>query len=177
MKTIVVYKSKYGSTRTYAEWIGERLNSRVVEAGSITISDLMEYDTIIYGGGLYAEVIGGVQIITKNLDSLADKKIAIFTTGITPLDCREYYDDMVIAKNFRKGKPDNVRVFNYMGKMILSELTPVHRGALKTLKKIMTAKKNPTDMEKLLITLCDADGDFTDKEAIEELIDYVMDNN
>lgn len=177
MKSIVVYKSKYGSTRTYAEWIGERLDSKVVEVGDITISDLMEYDTIIYGGGLYAEVIGGVQIITKHLDSLADKKIAIFTTGITPLDCREYYDEMVIAKNFRKGMPDNVRVFNYMGKMILSELTPVHRGALKTLKKIMTAKKNPTDMEKLLITLCDADGDFTDKEAIEELIDYVMDNN
>ena len=34
-------------------------------------------------------------------------------------------------------------------------------------------KENPTEMEKLLITLCDADGDFTDKEAIRELVDYI----
>lgn len=173
MKTIVVYKSKYGSTRTYAEWIGEALDCEVVESGHITIDELIKYDTVIYGGGLYAEVIGGVQIITKNLESLKEKKIAIFTTGITPLDCREYYDKLVLARNFRGGVPDNVKVFNFMGKMILDELTPVHRAAIKTLKKIMSGKKNPTDMEKLLIELCDADGDFTDKGAIGGLVEYV----
>ena len=45
--------------------------------------------------------------------------------------------------------------------------------ALKTLKQIMQGKKNPTEMEKLLIELCDTSGDFTDKAAIKELIDYV----
>ena len=57
--------------------------------------------------------------------------------------------------------------------MILSELTLVHRTALKTLKKIMRSKENPTEMEKLLVELCDADGDFSDKEEIKELIEYV----
>lgn len=173
MKAIVVYKSKYGSTRTYAEWIGDELGCGVIESGNITINDLMHYDTVIYGGGLYAEVIGGVQLITKNLELLKDKKIAVFTTGITPLDCRGYYDDLVLAKNFRNGVPDNVKVFNFMGKMILNELTPVHRVAIKTLKKIMSGKKNPTEMERLLVKLCDADGDFTDKDAISGLIEYV----
>ena len=60
-----------------------------------------------------------------------------------------------------------------MGKMVLSELSLVHRTALKTLKKIMSDKENPTEMEQLLITLCDCDGDFTDKSAIRELITYV----
>ena len=173
MKSIVVYKSKYGSTKAYAEWIAEELKCDIKEAKEVKAQDLCEYDNIIYGGGLYAEIINGVALITKNADLLKSKKIAIFTTGITPLDCREYYDNEVMEKNFKKGIPENIKIFNYLGKMILSELTPVHRAALKTLKKIMQGRENPTEMEKLLIELCDADGDFSDKNEITGLIDYM----
>ena len=68
---------------------------------------------------------------------------------------------------------EKVRIFNFPGKMIINELSAVHRAAIKTLKKIMSSKENPTEMEALLIKLCDADGDFTDFDAINELIDYV----
>ena len=88
MNTIVVYKSKYGSTKLYAEWIKEELSCDIADAKSVNIDDLIKYDNIIYGGGLYAEIIHGVHLLTKNFDKLKDKKIAIFTTGITPLDCR-----------------------------------------------------------------------------------------
>ena len=173
MNAIVVYKTKYGSTKTYADWIGEELNCKVKDAKEVTIDELKNYDTIIYGGGLYAEIINGVSLITKNIDRLKNKKIAVYTTGITPLDCRDYYDKIVIEKNFKNGTPEYVKVFNFMGKMVLDELSAVHRAALKTLKKIMSSKKEPTEMEKLLVELCDADGDFCDRSQIAELIEYV----
>lgn len=173
MSIIVVYKSKYGSTKQYAQWIAEKLGCEAVDSKNVKIDELLNFDSIIYGGGLYAEVIAGVTLITKNIDKLRDKKIAVFTTGLTPIDCREYYDKMVIEKNFKNGLPDNVKVFNYLGKMITEELSFAHRAAIKTLKKIMSAKENPTDMEKLLIELCDSSGDYSDREAIEELIEYI----
>lgn len=173
MNTIVIYKSKYGSTMQYAKWIADELGCECFDAKDVKTEDLKKYDAIVYGGGLYAEIINGVHLITKNFELLKDKKVAIFTTGITPLDCREYYDNEVFEKNFKNGLPENVKVFNYLGKMILSELTLVHRTALKTLKKIMSGKENPTEMEKLLVELCDADGDFSDKEEIKDLIDYI----
>ena len=139
----------------------------------LTIDELEKYDTIIYGGGLYAEIINGVSLITKNIDRLQNKKIAVYTTGITPLNCRDYYDKIVVEKNFKNGLPDFVKIFNFTGKMIIDELSPVHKAALKTLKKIMTSKKEPTEMEKLLIELCDADGDFSDRSQIADLITYV----
>lgn len=74
MNTIVIYKSKYGSTKQYANWIGEALSCEVADAKSISVSDLLKYDRIIYGGGLYAEVIAGVTLITKNIEKLKDKK-------------------------------------------------------------------------------------------------------
>ena len=173
MNAIVIYKSKYGSTMQYAKWIADALGCECFDAKDIKADELLKYDAIVYGGGLYAEFINGAHLITKNIETLKDKKIAVFSTGITPLDCREYYDKMVIEKNFKRGLPENVKVFNFMGKMVLDELSLVHRSALKTLKKIMSNKENPTEMEKMLIDLCDADGDFSDKEAIKELIEYI----
>ncbi len=173
MRTIVVYKSKYGSTKAYAEWISEALSCEIREAKSIKLEELLEYDTIIYGGGLYAEVISGVTLITKNIDALKDKNLIVFSTGITPLDLRDYYDKLVIEKNFKNGEQEKIKVYNFLGKMVLSELSLPHRAALKSLKMVMGAKKNPTEMEKLLIKLCDADGDFSDRGQIEGLVDYV----
>ena len=173
MKAIVIYKSKYGSTKDYAFWIADAIGCKAIDAKSVKAEDLEGYDTIIYGGGLYAEAISGVTLITKHFDKLKDKKLVVYTTGITPLDCRDYYDKLVVEKNFKPNMLDNIKVYNFMGKMIIDELSLVHRGAIKTLKKIMSSKENPTEMEKLLIDLCDADGDFTDKTAIKELLEYV----
>lgn len=173
MNTIVIYKSKYGSTKAYAEWIAEALSCECVDAKNISAQDLTSYDCIVYGGGLYAEIINGASLITKNADKLADKKIAVFSTGITPLEYREYYDVMVIEKNFKNGVPSNVRVFNFMGKMILDELSFVHRTSLKALKKLMSGKEMPTEMEMLLAELCDANGDFSDRAQIKELVEYI----
>ncbi len=174
MSTIVIYKSKYGSSKQYAEWISEALGCEMTEAKKISAKDLEVYDTIILGGGLYAEIIAGVSLITKNFDRLSSKKLIVFTTGITPVDLREYYDTIVIEKNFKPHMTDKIKVFNFSGKMILSELTPVHRAALKTLKKIMSSKPNPTEMEKLLVKLCDANGDFGNRDEIIPLIEYAI---
>ena len=172
MNSIVIYKSKYGSTKAYAEWIAQELDCEAISEKEIKATDLIKYDTIIYGGGLYAEVIAGVSLITKNFEILKDKKLIVYSTGITPLNCREYYDKMVIEKNFKPYMLDRIKVFNFLGKMIIDELSLPHKAALVALKKIMSGKENPTEMEKLLIELCEKSGDFSDKEAIKELIEY-----
>ena len=77
-----------------------------------------------------------------------------------------------LEKNFKPEMRDKIKVFNFLGKMVIDELSIVHRTALKTLKKIMSSKENPSEMEKLLVELCDADGDFSDRNQIKELIEY-----
>lgn len=173
MNTIVIYKSKYGATKRYAEWISEALGCEMCDAKNVKGADLLKYDTIIYGGGLYAEVINGVSLITKNFESLKEKNLIVFTTAITPLSYREYYDKYVIEKNFKPEMLDYIKIFNFMGKMLTEELSLVHKAALKSLKKIMAGKENPTDLEKLLVNLCDYNDDECDKNSIDALINYV----
>lgn len=172
MSKVVLYRSKYGSTKTYAEWIAEELECEALDAKGLKVEDILQYDTIVYGGGLYAETINGVILLTKNMEKLEGKKLVVYTTGITPLKYREYYDKLVLEKNFTSQMLEKIKVYNFMGKMITDELSLVHKTALKTLKQLMQGKKNPTEMESLLIELCDASGDFTDREAIKELVEY-----
>ena len=173
MKTIVLYKTKYGSTRTYAKWIAEELNCEYKDVTEVKVDDLLKYDNIILGGGLYANSIAGANLITKNYNKLKNKNLIFYTTGITPLDCRDYYDRLVIEKTFPEEMRNNVKVFNFLGKMLIEELSFTHRNALKYLKKLMQGKENPTEMEKMLIDLCDVDADMTDKKYIFDLVNYV----
>ena len=82
MKTIVAYKSKSGYTKRYAEWIAQELGCDIKE--NPELSDILGYDTIIYGGGMYAGGFNGGKLITKNLDKLSGKKIALFAVGSNP---------------------------------------------------------------------------------------------
>lgn len=84
MKIIVIYKSKSGYTKTYAEWISKDLNCDIKDVKDITISELEGYDVIIYGGGLYATGINGISILKKNYHLLKNKKLIVWATGENP---------------------------------------------------------------------------------------------
>lgn len=47
----VVYQSHYGTTPKYAEWIAESLEADLLNRKKVSVSDLSQYDMIIYGGG------------------------------------------------------------------------------------------------------------------------------
>ncbi len=83
MKTIVVYKSKYGTAEQYAKWIAEELNCDLKELGEVKARDLDEYDGIIYGGGVHAGGIEGFDTFRKWLKPvLSDAYFASFDEGV-----------------------------------------------------------------------------------------------
>ncbi len=64
MRSIVIYKSQTGFTQKYAEWIAEELKADIFDILQVNVEMLQNYDTIIYGGGLYAGGINCVKLIT-----------------------------------------------------------------------------------------------------------------
>jgi len=81
-KIAVVYQSKYGATRKYAEWIAGELSCDLFEGKDIKAGDLLPYDTIILGGGLYAGGVNGIKLLTKNFSKFSDKNLILFTCGL-----------------------------------------------------------------------------------------------
>ena len=78
MKTVVIYKSRYGYTEKYAKWLSEKLNADLFEAAEIRSLDFSEYDTVIYGWGLYAGGINGLKNLKEIFGEISEKNIVLF---------------------------------------------------------------------------------------------------
>lgn len=77
-RIVVIYESKYGYTRRYAEWIVEALSCPVFEQKAFCPHDFSQYEAVIFGGGLYAGGVSGIRFICRNLKRLSGKQIRLF---------------------------------------------------------------------------------------------------
>jgi menaquinone-dependent protoporphyrinogen IX oxidase len=168
MKTAVIYKSRYGYTEKYAKWIANELGADLMEA-PVKPELLLQYDVVIYGGGLYAGCINGIDLVAKN----PCKNLVIFTVGLSNPDTTDYSE--ILEKQLPENVLSRTKVFHFRGGIDYSRLGIVHKGMMALLKKILISKPDyEIDInEKLIIATYGKEIDFTDNESALPLIDYV----
>ncbi|QEK11734.1 flavodoxin [Crassaminicella thermophila] len=171
MKTIVIYKSKSGFVKKYAEWIAEELSADIFEAKHLSIDKLLNYDTIIYGGGLYAVGINGIKIITKNFSKLKNKNIVVFACGASPF--KEEILNEIKNNNFNPQQQNHISLFYMRGGFDYNKLNLIDKVIMQLLKFHLKRKSNLTPAEKGMLSAYTNPVDFTRKKNIEKLIEYV----
>lgn len=171
MRAVVIYKSKTGFTRKYAQWIAEEVSADIFELSKININMLEPYDVVIYGGSLYAVGINGVQWITKNLGRLKDKKVIVFATGASPF--REEVIEEVKNKNFTAEQQKNIQFFYFRGGFNYSKLNTFDKILMTLLKWKLKTKKELTTDERGMLAAYNKPMDFTSKKSIEALVNYI----
>lgn len=82
-RAVVVYRSKYGTTKQYATWIAQDTGADLMDLKTIYMDDLFGYDTIVFCGGLYAGGILGFPVLKKHDDLLKDKRLIVVAVGAT----------------------------------------------------------------------------------------------
>lgn len=73
-KTVVIYKSKHGSTKKYAEWIGEELECPVLSADDFSKKELEDYENIIFGGCVSGRPAYGLRSHKKEHETSGGKE-------------------------------------------------------------------------------------------------------
>lgn len=170
MKTIVIYRSKSGFVKKYAEWIAHALAADLFEADKVCGKMLTAYDTIIYGGGLYAVGINGVKLIKNNLDKLQGKKVIVFCSGASEASEKVIKD--VCDHNFSPKEQQRIRLFYLRGGFDFSKLKPMDKVLMTIMKWMLKAKKERTAEDEGMLALYDHPADYTKEQNIEELIAY-----
>ena len=128
---IVLYKSAYGFTKKYAEWIAEDLNCDYIDINSFDFNK--NYRTIIFGGGLYAGKINGIKKLVKNFNKIKNKNIIVFTVGVADVSDAENVKNIISsAKKQIPGEMfSKIKLFHFRGgKMCIRDrfiavITPV----------------------------------------------------
>lgn len=174
---IIVYESKYGSTKKYAEWLSEELSCDLAERKNTDIDKLLNYDTIIYGGGLYAGGVSGINLITNNFDKISNKNLILFTCGLADTNDKENIDHIKqsLNKKLSAEMQDKITVFHLRGGIDYKKLNFIHKTMMKIMYR-MLCKKDPETLkkdDKDLIATYGGVVDFTEKSTITPIIEYV----
>lgn len=170
--TLILYKSKYGSTKKYVEWIKEEVFCDVFEIESYHKKDFNSYDLVILAGGIYAGGISGIKFLKKNLTALSQKKIAVFAVGASSFDEKQF--EQVKNQNL-KGISNTIPIFYGRGAYDEDKMGFKDRTLCRMLKKALS-KKDPATFEPWMKELFESEGQsfvWTDKKYLLPLLEFI----
>ena len=161
MTGVIVYRSSYGSTRQYAEWLGEETGFDVVDVRSVRDQDLRARDVVIVGCPVLAYKPLLAKWITKKWPVLSDKKVVLFTTsGAAP-------EDPSLRKGFEASFEPSIRSkIQYVpqgGRMVISKLKPMHRLMMRMGQRM---EKDPVVREAM-----GQDKDHVNREGLRPILE------
>lgn len=172
MSGIILYQSKYGATKRYADWLAEETRFDCMETKKAKIETVKLYDTIILGGGIYASGIAGLSFLKKHIKELQGKRIVVFCDGASPYDADAFAQ--IVAHNM-KDVLTGLPCFYCRGAWNMERMNVVDRNLCKMLKKAVI-KKNPDEYEpweKGLMEAGDGKCDWTDKSYITPILEAI----
>jgi flavodoxin len=175
-KILVMYYSKNGSTKQYAEWIAEGLNADLRNIKNVKSDTLSGSDVIVLASPLLGGPIKGLSIFAKNQNLITDKKIIYCACGIEDMGnemvtnrIRGYVEKAVPAEVFQKTK-----IFFLRGGFDHYKLNFMYRFLFWVAKKKMD--KKPVEElsvdEKLVALTYGKKLDFSNKDGIKPVLEY-----
>lgn len=172
MNGIILYRSKYGATKKYAEWLSEETGFPCIETKKAKIADVQKYDTIILGGGIYASGIAGLSFLKKHMEALEGKKCIVFCDGASPYEEAAFQE---IIRHNMTGKLHAIPCFYCRGAWDLAAMGTVDRNLCKMLQKA-AAKKPPSQYEpweRALMEAGDGRCDWTDRKYLAPILEEI----
>lgn len=168
----MVFRSKSGYTKKYAQWIAEKCGAELLDGKDTGIDDLLKYGTVVYGGGLYASGINGLSLIRDNMDKLSGKKLIVFAVGATPVR-PEIYEE-VKKMNLPDDRFGSVRFFMLRGGFDYGRLGFADKMLMNLLRIKLKSRKNPTADERGMLAAYSRPMDFTSEKALEPIIKAIL---
>lgn len=168
----VLYKSKYGSTERYAQWIAEAVKADCFGVDSIVIDAVTEYDTLVYCGGIYAGRLLGFSLIRKNYNRLKNQKLIVVAVGVTSK--KETAVNEIRDRNFHPAMAA-VPLFLLRGGLNYPKMSLIDKTIMFFLVKYLKFRKldQIDDDAKGLVTTFGKSVDFMNKQEIVPVIQAI----
>ena len=162
MNGLIIYEKKYGSTRQYAEWLGEEMGIPVTRAVETGPGEISEAEFLIVGTPVYYGKLRIKKWLQINAEALKGKSVYLF---IVCGSKNKSEHEKIVADNIPAKVKDNIKVFFLRGRLIHSRLNFIDRIAMKLRVK---AEKDPVVREQM-----GNDLDEVKRENLEEVLNEV----
>lgn len=170
-KILLTYKTKTGFTKKYADWINEKISCHMISFDKIKEVDINRYDIIIFGAGIHAGKIDGLNKFKREVLCTGKKNIIIFATGGAP------FSDEIFSKikinNFSANEIAKFKFFYFQSGLNYEGMGFFDKVIMYTYRKILGFKKNKSEIEEGTKNTILKTYDYSKSENIKPLITYV----
>lgn len=143
---IIIYRSKYGTTRLYAEWLADALKLNIASPDTVDDEALRRLDYVIIGSSVYVGRMLISRWLHKHEAILARKKIFFFIVCGTPGSDTEKQEAIlwanIPAQLVKKGT-----AFFIPGRIVMDQLSWLDRVLIKWRVRF---EKNPVNRNIML---------------------------
>ena len=172
---IIIYGSRYGATKRYADELAKRLNTTALDYRQV--SELNLYDTIIYMGGLYAGGVLGMAETLKTLNDTSKARVLVVTVGLADPENQENVDH--IRMNIQKQVPDTLvrrlKIYHLRGAIDYAKLSLKYKLMMRLVYN--KARKMPVEEQtpevKAMIETYGKQVDFVDFSRLQPIIHLI----
>ncbi len=168
METIVIYNSKTGFTKRYAQWIADAAHADCMELSEAKKKNLTTYKTIIFGGWACAGSISKIGWFKENIDRWADKKLIAFCVGGSPIDSPDI--EPALKQNFSESELEKIELFYCPGGFDYEKMSVPAKLMMKMFVRTLKVKKDKSEAEQEMIKMISKSYDISDKKYIEPIL-------
>ena len=176
MKSIIIYGSRYGSARRYAQELSKQTDIPAVSYQEAP--PLSKLETIVYIGALYA---GGVLGLTKTLrrQSFGEhQRLVIVTVGLADPDILQNRENIrnALQKQIPAQLYGRAAVFHLRGAIDYQALSLGHRTMLALLHRSLQKKpaEEWSEEDKALMETYGKQADFVDFASLRPIINEMQ---
>lgn len=177
-KVLIVYYSKTGFTKKYAQWIKESLSEGMScdlfsygERRKIRVS---QYDVILFGGGFHAGQINGIKWFKAQMHKLPDKaeksgrRIGVFATGAMPAEAPDI--EKTLRQNFTEKEWADITAFYLPGGLCYEKMGVGDRLMMAVFRALLKEKNVDSQMQQIVAHSFD----LTSKELITPIVEWCL---
>lgn len=172
MKTLITYKSKTGFAEKYARMIAEDIGCSVIPFKQMTAEKMSEYDTVVFGGGIYACSINGLIKAKAMFEKSTAKSFVVFAVGGTPNEAASESVREMWSVNLGS-EAEKIPHYYLQAGICYEKMSFPDKLLMKMFASMLTKKKDKTDTEKGFEEYIKSSYDISDRSFAEPLIEYL----
>ncbi len=175
MKTLVIFTSKTGFTRKYAQWIAEGCGCQAMElneASKKPDSFFEEFDQIAFGGWIMAGSVTKARWFWTMAEKLDCKKLALFCVGASPAENPDIpvFLKTVVPERFR----DRTKAFYCQGGISYEKMNFPMRMMMKAFCSALKNNSKASEKEREMAKWLSSSYDISAPEHAQPVIDWLI---
>lgn len=170
-KILLLYKSKTGFTKRYAEIIAEETNAVLMDWKKASSKIMSGFDTVIFGSRAFAGTIDGYKKIRQLFLKSSAKRFVLFVTGATPNNAKEV--EKFWQQNLSADELAHLPHFYMQSGLCYEKMPWIDKMMMKGMRSMMQKKKDKTEQDKAMEQMISGSYDISSDEYAKPLLSYL----